>query len=155
MENIFGTLLAGSLIVLALFVVIAIVCYVLWSIGCYRVLQRLGWQHPWMAWVPVLSHIALGLACNTDDNKTMNLFGLEIPTIVYALWIVIYFVVTRIPSVGSILGLLVQIVLSGRLYQYIYAKIEGKPESETAILGYLSGWIGIIPVIKFLGYKDK
>ena len=151
MDNALGALLAGSLAILAIAVVLSIVFYVLWSIGCYRVLKKLGFQNAWMAWIPVVSYIALGLA---EDNKTMNLFGLDIPTVVYALWIVIWFVAGKIPSAGGILSLAVQILLSGRIYQHVYAKIEGRDESETAVIGFLSGWLGIIPMIKFLGYKD-
>lgn len=154
MDNALGALLAGSLVILAIAVVLSIVFYVLWSIGCYKVLKKLGFQNAWMAWIPVVSYIALGLACNTEDNKTMNLFGLDIPTVVYALWIVIWFVAGRIPGAGGVVSLAVQILLSGRIYQYIYAKLEGKKESETAVIGFLSGWLGIIPMIKFLGYKD-
>lgn len=152
--NFLGALLAGSIILLVVLLAVGIVFYVLRSIGCMRVLKALGWQAPWMAWIPVLSHIALGLAINTDDNKSMKLFGLDIPTVVYAFWIVIYMIATRIPSVGGLIGLIVMIALSGRIYQNIYSRIEGKPESETMIIGFLSGWLGIIPMIKFLCYKS-
>lgn len=153
--NFISAILAGSIIILILCITLAIVMYVLWSVGCMRVLKALGWQAPWMAWIPVLSHIALGLAINTDDNKTMKLCGLDIPTFIYAFWIGFYLIAIRIPGVGNLIGLIVMIALSGRIYQNIYSRLEGKPESETMIIGFLSGWLGIIPLVKFLSYKGN
>lgn len=49
--------------------------------------------------------------------------------------------------------MVVTILGAGKCYASIYATIEGVPEDKVKVIGYLSGWINLIAIIKFFGYK--
>lgn len=154
MDSMLGFLLAGSVVLLLLASVLVVAFYVLFAIGTMKVLKARGHAYPWMAWVPVLNYFALGQTCDEGDGN-VTLIGLRIPTLVFSLWFVLFLVVGYIPNVGSLLQTIVQVLFFGRTCQCVYAKMEGKPENETAVIGYLSGLLPIIAMVKFLCYKSN
>lgn len=45
------------------------------------------------------------------------------------------------------------IIFLGNCYVKIYARLDGTPEQEQQVVGYLSGFLSIIAVVKFLAGK--
>ena len=108
-----------------------------------------------MAWIPYVNNYAVADVIRGDNDKT-NVLGLELPSMLFNFWWLIGIVITRIPNVGSILYLALQIICLGTCFKTIYAKCEQKDPSEVAALAYVSGFIPIIALIKFTAYKfDK
>ena len=140
-------------IYLIFLLVIAIAIYVLYSLSHMKALKALGYANPWMAWIPFLNYWALAdVALNGEEN--MSLFGsLSIPAIVFKLWWVIYIVISCIPKVGGFLGLVLTIICLGTCYIKMYARLDGKDEKDVQVIGYLSGWIPLIAMCKFLAGK--
>ena len=148
-----GAVLGAMGVFAVLIIALVVVLYVLNGLGTSYVLKQMGFKYPWFAWIPILNFIALALACR-DSEGNITLFGIKIPGIVFSLWYILVLVVTRIPNVGSILSIVVQVIFYGRTLQLVYSKMEGTDEKDNAILGYVSGFITIIPLIKFLMYRS-
>lgn len=134
-------------------IIIAIVFYVLYGISHMKALKAFGYDKPWMAWIPFANYFALADAVlNGEDN--IKLFGsLSIPAVVFKFWWVIALVVSFIPVVGKILNYVLRIVCLGTCYIKIYAKLDGKAEQEVQALGYVSGFLPIVALFKFLAGK--
>ena len=146
-------MLLGGFAVVAVIAVIAI--YVWTAVVYQKVLKHLGYKNPWMAWIPYVNNYAVADVIRGDNDKT-NVLGLELPYMLFNFWWLIGIVITRIPNVGSILYLALQIICLGTCFKTIYAKCEQKDPSEVAALAYVSGFIPIIALIKFTAYKfDK
>ncbi len=63
-------------VVYALVLALAIVAYVIQSIGLSRMLKKVKYDRPWFAWVPIVNAKAIGdLADMYDDGKPEQNFG--------------------------------------------------------------------------------
>ncbi len=129
-----------------------IVVYVLYGISHMKALKAMGYDKAWAAWIPFFSSYALA-DCIPETKENVNLFGISIPGTVFKFWWLIAFVVTWVPVVGSILSLAVNIIGAGFCYTSIYSILEGKSKDEVKVVGYLSGWLNIIAIVKFFTYK--
>ena len=58
-------------------------------------------------------------------------------------------------TVENVITIVLNVVFLGCSYAKMYAKLEGKQESETQAIGCVSGLIPIIAVVKFLSYKGN
>ena len=132
--------------------IVAIAVYVLYGISHMKALQMMGYDKAWAAWIPFFSSYALA-ACIPETKENVNIFGLSIPGKVFKFWWVLSFVVAYVPGIGSLLSLAVTIICAGLCYTSIYATLEGKSQDEVKVVGYLSGWISLIAIIKFFTYK--
>lgn len=149
----YTALLAALGIYLVFLLAIVVLVYVLYSLSHMKALKALGYDKPWMAWIPFANYWALAdVALNGEDS--MNLFGsFSVPGIVFKLWWVIAYVVMFVPAVGNLLYLVVSIIGLGTCYIKMYARLDGKDEKDVRVVGYLSGWIPLIAMCKFLAGK--
>ena len=60
-----------------------------------------------------------------------------------------------IPCAGAILTFAIRIICKGRVFTRIYARCEEKTETETELIGYLSGIFDIVGVFKCLLYPSN
>ena len=137
---------------LFVFVIIAIAVYVLYGMSHMKALKLMGYQNAWAAWIPFYGTYALA-DCIPETKENVNIFGLSIPGTVFKFWWVLLFILPFVPVVGNILVLALQIMCLGKCYTSIYANIEGVSEDNVKVIGYLSGWINLIAVVKFFTYK--
>ena len=79
----------------------------------------------------------------------------DISTDVFRFWPILTLVVSRINGVGGILELLLTILCLGTSFTTVYSKFENRSPDEEKVLGYLSGWIPLIGVIKLTQYKHR
>lgn len=152
MSDYAGLIAALGIYLIFVFVVI-IAVYVLYSLSHMKALKALGYDKPWMAWIPFANYWALAdVALNGEES--MNLFGsFSIPAIAFKLWWLIAYIVMFVPAVGQLLYLAVTIIGLGTCYIKMYARLDGKDEKDVRVLGYLSGWIPLIAMCKFLAGK--
>lgn len=138
------------LFVLAIIVVI----YVLNALATKKALKAMRYSGElWHAWVPFLSMYALCACIGNEDAQILP--GFTLPKGVFDFWWLISSAIASIPYVGSIVALVWLILCGGYMYKKIYAVIDNRPEDEVAVLAYLSAWINLIPILKFLCIKDS
>lgn len=152
MENLFA-LAAGAVVVVIIGIAVAIALYVLSSLGTYKVLKKLNYANPWMAWIPVLSLFALAHVTGNEEGNT-KVLGYDVPTMVFSFWWIVYAAVSYIPHVGGLLATAVCVICLGTCFINIYSRCENKSEQEVTAIGYVSGLIPIIAYCKFLSYKN-
>ena len=144
--------------IMLLLVAVFVVVYVLSSIAYVKALKFMGYANPWMAWIPYLRYYGLMDCLGLQEEETKGIIGFQMPLIVVKLWFLIPIAVTwLIPGLGyagTLISTAVRIAFLGFAFGRMYAAIEGRPLSETKTLGYVSGWMEIIAVIKFLGIKN-
>ncbi len=130
--------------------VIVVVCWVLYGISHMKALKAVGYDKAWMAWIPFANMWALAEVA-LDGDESMTLFGsLNIPAIAFKLWWAVGLVLSFIPTVGSLLNLVLTVICLGTCYIKMYAKLDGRDEKDVQALGYVSGFFPIIAVFKFL-----
>ena len=141
--------------ILAVFAVFGLVFYVIGAIAISKALKAVEYKYPWFAWFPVLNIFALSDAAfdNDEDAKNILFNKVSIPKEIAKFWFILYVVLMAIPKVGSYLAMIVMILVMGPAYALLYAKIEQKTLEDTRVLGYVSAFIPIIPVFKWLGIK--
>lgn len=133
--------------------VIAIACYVVFSLAHMKALKALGYDKPWMAWIPFANYYAYADSV-TQGQDSVTLFGnVTIPVMVYKLWWIASFVAPFIPVIGTLLSTVITVIFLGNCYVKMYARLENTPEQDQQVIGYLSGFIAIIAVVKFLAGK--
>lgn len=144
----------AGIVVILLFVAL-IVLYVCNALGVSYVLQSLGFEHSWFAWIPVLNYIALSYAVCRDEDGNTELFGFKLPGVVFSLWILLCFLIKKVPVVGGILSIVVKALFYGKTLQTVYAKFEKCGESEVAAIAYVSALIEIVAIVKLMSYRKN
>lgn len=157
-------LLAALGAYLVFILLIAVVCYVVSSLAHMKALKAMGYSRAWMAWIPFAQQYALADAA-AKGQENVALFGsVSVPAAVYKFWWAIMLaaqiigaIVAPISSLMSLVAFALQIVFLGNCYVKIYAELDGTDEKDQQFIGYLSGFLVIIAVCKFLfgKYESK
>ena len=130
--------------------------YVWASIEFFWLFQMCGYSNAWMAWIPILRYYALAEV--TGDGMGQNrlyLIGTDIATDLFRFWPILTLIISRIDHVGGILELLLTILCLGSSFTTVYNKFEHRDPGEVNVIGYLSGWIPLIGIIKLTQYKHR
>lgn len=132
---------------------VAVACYVIGSLAYMKALKFMGYDKPWMAWIPYACYYALADCGAEGDPKLLP--GMKVPVIVYKLWWIVPLVLAfvHVPYVGWLIRLAVQIICLGYSFRQIYLRMGDNPEDKA--ISYLSGWLPIIAVFRFLTLKDN
>lgn len=150
-----GAILAIGGFMIIFILVILIGVYVLTALAIGRVLAIYGYENTWMAWIPFINYFALADAV-CEGRQTLSLFGKELPAILFKFWWIGQYILSQIPYIGWICSIAVAVLFFGTVLTECYARIEDRPVEDMQVLGFISGWITIIPIIKFLTYdKNK
>ncbi len=138
---------------LAVFLVIGLVVYVLSSLAHMKALKALGYSKAWMAWIPFVRLYAFADVA-ADNQESVHMFGsISVPAVLYKFWWVVWIVLPFVPVIGSLASTVVLVVFLGNCYVKMYARLEGTTEQEQQVIGYLSGFLPIIAIVKFLAGK--
>lgn len=138
---------------LAVFLVIGLVVYVLSSLAHMKALKALGYSKAWMAWIPFVRLYAFADVA-ADNQDSVHMFGsISVPAVLYKFWWVVWIVLPFVPFIGSLASTVVLVVFLGNCYVKMYARLEGTTEQEQQVIGYLSGFLPIIAIVKFLAGK--
>lgn len=152
------TLFAGitSLVIAACIGLIGIAYYIWQSLEFYWLFKMCSYSNAWMAWIPILRYYALAEVTGDASGQTrLYLINQDISTDLFRFWPILTLVVSRINGVGGILELLLTILCLGSCFTTVYSKFENRHPDEMKVLGYLSGWLPIIGVIKLTQYKHR
>ena len=142
-----------TMAVLGVFILIILIPLYVWSsLEFKKVLEIMNSSNPTLAWIPYIRYYALAEVCK-DENGNINLLGKDLSYYFFGFYWVACLILTRIPGIGSILSLIIQILFLGTLFKIVYARIEQKDEIETQTIGFVSGFITLIALIKFTCYK--
>ena len=152
------TLFAGitSLVITSCIGILGIAYYIWQSLEFYWLFKMCSYSNAWMAWIPILRYYALAEVTGDGMGQTrLYLINTDISTDVFRFWPILTLVVSRINGVGGILELLLTILCLGTSFTTVYSKFENRSSDEVKVLGYLSGWIPLIGVIKLTQYKHR
>lgn len=154
MLSLLGVILGAGAIILVILLALIVVLYVLNALGLSYVLKSLGYAHPGFAWVPILNWIGLSFALKESDGLVPVFGSLRVPAWLLAFYWVFSWLLGLIPGVGAILAFVFNILAAGTVYTNAYARMENRERSSMYVIGYLSGFIGLIAMIKFLIYRS-
>ena len=158
MITLFLTLLAGitSMIIGLCVGGIWLALYIWQSLEFYWLFRMCGYPNAWMAWIPVLRYYALAEVTGDGMGQTrLYLINQSISTDVFRFWPIVALVVSSFRNVGGILELLITILCLGSCFTTVYSKFENRDPNEVKVLGYLSGWIPLIGIIKLTQYRRR
>lgn len=151
MDTVAALAFLGAYMLVLLVIVIAY--YVVSSLAHMKALKAVGYDKAWMAWIPFANYYALADAA-ADKQDSVNLFGtLSVPAMLYKFWWAIMIVLYFVPVIGSLASVVVKVVFLGNCYVKMYARLDRTSEQEQQVIGYLSGFLTIIAVVKFLAGK--
>lgn len=138
-----------------IYIKILLIIWIVKGYGRYKVLKKCSYQHPWFAWIPIVSTIALAQAsCN--EAKQIDVFGTTISADLFGLFPVITTCCNCVPFAGTVVSWAIKFICKAKMYQLLYARCEGKTVEACTNMGFLSSLFGIIPFVKFLLYNpDK
>lgn len=144
--------LMGFLVVM---IIVGVVAYVFSSLAHMKALKALGYENAWLAWIPYGNYYGYADAVSQGEKKVMLFGKVGIPALLFKLWwilpLALGFVLER--QVYTVIARLLNIVFLGYTYTRMYARIEGKTEEETTLMGCVSGLLPIIAAIKFITLK--
>ena len=142
--------------IVAVILIIAIACYVIFSYAHMKALKALGYDKAWLAWIPYGCTFACADAAAKDEDP-VELFGsFTVPALLFKLWWILLLVLGFLPFPGwlsNVLNIALNIVFMGSIYAKMFAELDGKTESEEQVLGCVSGFLPIVAVFKFLCMK--
>lgn len=154
-----AALMGMGMAIIAIVGIVVIACYVIFSVSHMKALKAMGYDKAWLAWIPYGVFYACADAAAEGEGEKVKLFGsLELPAMVFKLWWILPLALLFIPvngTVENVITIVLNVVFLGCSYAKMYAKLEGKQESETQAIGCVSGLIPIIAVVKFLSYKGN
>lgn len=133
-----------------LIIIIAVVMYVIGSLARAKVLKNLGYDKPWMGWIPIGDTYALVTSLRYGGTADLP-FNINVPIWVVQFYGVISYLISIIPVVGGIVGVLMRLVCGYWLYAHLFGIIDGKQPSEETGLAIVSAFIGIVAIVKFFG----
>jgi hypothetical protein len=143
----------GAYIIVVLVIMLAY--YVIASLAYMKALKAVGYKRPWMAWIPCADYYALAdAAANGQENVTL-FSTLSVPAVLYKFWWAVMIVANFIPVVGTVLAWVIRVVFFGNCFVRLYAMTEHTSEQQQLVIGYVSGLLPIIAVIKFLVLKNN
>lgn len=135
---------------LMVFLVVGVIFYVLTSLAHMKALKALGYDKAWMAWIPFAQQYALADVA-AGNQESVTLFGsFSVPAVLYKFWWILWIILPFVPVIGSLASTVVMVLFLGNCYVKIYARLDGTPEQEQQVIGYLSGFLVIIAIVKFL-----
>lgn len=154
MDYKYGVNLGGTFFVIVIVILgIFLAAYVIGAVAYQRGLRLCGYSKPWMAWIPFARQYALADAVGDADGNT-TVLGFQIPSMVFNFWWVLQIAANWIPSVGTVISLVIGVICMGSCFGKMYSAIEGKAEEDTVAIGYVSGIFPIVAIVKFLAAKE-
>lgn len=131
--------------------IIAVVMYILLSLGLYNLAKNAGIENPWLAWIPIGNLYILGKLV-----RNVQLGSLEIPSLEIILPIASVAVplLAGIPVIGWILDIAYVVLLIIVLYR-LYNMYRPQQATLWIILSILFCFIGMPAILIFVMRNDK
>lgn len=122
-------------------------------------LDTLGYQKPWQAWIPILNvYAATSVFYGTTNEGNVNLLNrIEVPVIFLKLHQIITISLNIIISLAArtqltqpvlqLLILAIQVICMGTIFTNLYAMLKRSTPEAEMLLGIISGLFPIIPIL--------
>lgn len=145
----------GLGVLLFLFIIL-VACYVLCSFSHMKALKALGYDKAWLAWIPYGVWFACADSVSRDEESVKLFNSFDVSALVFKLWWIVPLVLAFLPinsSIYNVINVVLRVIFLGCAYTKMYARLEYKAESDTQAVGYVSGFLPIVAVVKFLTLK--
>lgn len=143
-----------TLSVLTITFIVGIIAYAIESMAHMKALKYLGYDKPWIAWIPLANYYGFADAVSYGQENVMMFGRFQIPAWLFKFWWVAKIVIAACnPNhhlLQTILSTALNIIFLGSIYAKMYAVLENRTERDTQIIGRISGFMPLIAVIKFL-----
>ena len=149
----FNSLFSIILFILLITLIYELIIYIIYSFTHMKALKLVGYSNPWYAWIPFINYYAFTDAVCEDEY--IYILQIKVPTEYFKFWWVLQILLPITPLAGIILSMLLKTICLGTIYTKFYAKIEQQPEENVQVLGYISGFLRIVPIVKFFIYKNN
>lgn len=125
-------------------------------------LDTLGYQKPWQAWIPILNvYAATSVFYGTTNEGNVKLLNrIEVPVIFLKMHQVITILLNLIISLTArtqltqltqpvlqLLILTIQVICMGTIFTNLYAMLKRSTPEAEMLLGIISGLFPIIPIL--------
>lgn len=130
---------------------VAVAVYIVSALAFQKCLKHVGYQNAWLAWIPFGCYYALADALEADEAEIFP--NVRVPMNIFKLWWILLLILPFLPLgvFATFITTAVRVIFLGWNFGQLYDKIDG---GDNKVIGYISGWITIIAVIKFLSIKD-
>ena len=143
-------LLAGFALV---FLVIAVVSYLLQALTLFYVFKKVGYYDAYYAFIPLFNiYILSSLVPCYSDGKVYVTPTIGINKRLFRFWWLIAFLVSAIPAIGVVLSVIIRILCYTRIFQYVYSLFEDKDEEDEIVVAIVSAFFPIVFYVKCLIY---
>ena len=133
-------------------ITIAVAMYILRSFAFRKVLRKYNYRKTWMAFIPYAQYYAIADAA-AEGKPTMKFFSADCPVWWFKFWYIITTAGSFVPFIGPTAVFVFRMFFLGFVYRTIYARCEKRTLGSRTALGFVSSFIELIPIIKFLHYN--
>lgn len=152
--NAIGWILGGLGLFTSFLIIFEVAIFLISAFGIKKVLKYYGHNNIWMAFIPIVSTIALVQCMNTDANGNVFIFGKAIEKKWFVWFPVLQLVVGFIPTVGFLLSTAIGIICLAHTYKDLLNRASDSKEDNT-VLAWVSSIIGVVWIalcyVKFNG----
>lgn len=141
-----GYFIAGLGAFAFVMVLVLIAVYIVAAIGIKKVLNYYGHRNPWMAFIPIVSTIALVQCMEADHEGNVFIFGKPIEKKWFQWFPVLQFLVGYVPMVGGIASTVLGVVCLFHLYKDLLTRADNRSTDYT-LLAAVSSVIGIVWIV--------
>lgn len=125
--------------------------------GCKKVLAYYRHPRTWMAFIPVVSTIALVQCMKEDAEGKVAIFGKGIERKWFQWFPVLQIIVSYIPGIGSLLSTAISVICLAHVYKDLLSRTPEATGDET-VISWVSAFIGIVWLVmcftKFNGVEQ-
>lgn len=126
-----------------IFLLIAIVFYVLKSLGLSAMAAKRGIENPWLAWIPIADLYIMGLLVGE-----MDLFGYHLDNL--GLWVPCIFVGGMILGMIPVLGILFSLAVLVFSIMFVYKLFQMYAPDQAVLYTILSILLGLFCIFIFI-----
>ena len=150
--DMFMGLFAGMFVFWLILMAILLGFVIISCVAHYKMLNMLGYANPIAAWIPIWNMYAIpDLVVGKEES--MPVFGMKVPATLFKLYWLVSFGLGFVPVIGTLCSIVLNGICLGVCYGCIYSALDGKEYDDCEVLGLVSGFFGIIAVVKFLMAK--
>lgn len=152
--TVFAALGILGLLIGIVILAIGIVCYILSSYSLYNILKAVGYDTPWLAWIPFCQYFAIVMVFNYKKDQNICIFGLSIPRPVAGFASTIAAILQNIPFIGWIFPILA-LLINGFILAEMFDICEDSEPGKNTAMGIVSSVVFFIQIFMFFKYMKR
>lgn len=137
-----GEVLAVLMLVIVS-LVMALAFYLTASVTNYLALKRVGYDKPYLAFIPFVNMWALTQVCYSQDGY-VEIFGKKVNKAIFEFYWVLLLVMPGIPYIGSVAALLLRLFGMGKCMEDLYTRMDNNiVKDSNKYLAYIGAGLGV------------